>query len=324
MKISELFAKLNFLHECRENRLRFFECPSTLFIIMGILNIASMLGAYFISSDYFDEPQISALIAILVSVLVLTIGYFVVKSFERIADANKLKTDFLNIATHQLLTPLTSISWIAELLLSKKTVEANQGTLDYIELIKKSNKKMIKLITDLLDVSRIEENRIEMQPEIVDMLKTTEDIVHEIVPVSDFPNAEISLAAEGSDFRVFIDPMRLKMVIQNLIDNAIKYSVTKKDIVIKIMAKDKDRITFEITDKGIGIEERDRDKIFKKFSRADGVKMITAGSGLGLFIAKFIIEKAGGKIGFDSNGTNGSMFWFTLPVSQNNKGPKPN
>jgi len=324
MAQNSFWEQLNVVKICKDDRLRFFECPPILFITMGIVNIASMVGGYYVSSNYIDEPQISALVAIFISLVIFVVGYFIVRSFERIANANRLKTDFLNIATHQMLTPLTSISWLAELLLSKKIEQRREKVLEYSWLIKKNNARMIKLITDLLDINRIDENRVEMHPEVVDLYVATANMVQEIVPESDSPEAEIDLSKTGEGFTVFIDPLRLKMVIQNLIDNAIKYSITKKDIRIGVLRKG-NAVRFEISDKGVGIMPFERDKIFKKFSRVDRVKTTTAGSGLGLYIAKFIVEKVGGAIGFDSDGTTGTTFWFTLPaISANDKGPTHN
>lgn len=304
---------LKFWKSCEENRIGFFECPSALFVVMGIVNAISMIGGYTVSSRYFEEPQIAALTATLISAVVLVIGHFVIQSFEKIADANRLKSDFLNIATHQMLTPLTSVNWISEYLLNKKNNEISTEVADYMRMIKQSNGKLIKLITDLLDVNRIEENRIEMHPEPIDLLQVTKDTIREAVPISDFPNAEINLTTEGENFIVLVDPLRLKMVVQNLIDNAIKYSVTKKDISVRVVHSNASPVRFEIEDKGVGIQASEHAKIFKKFSRGNNVKMVTGGSGLGLFIAKFIIEKAGGMIGFSSEEGKGSTFWFTLP-----------
>lgn len=278
---------------------------------MGFINIISIIAAYFIGTKYFDEYQIVILVSAL-SMFILIIGYLIVQSFERIADASRMKTDFLNIATHQLLTPLSSIRWITETLLSEKIDSSPTQTNEYLQMIRVSSQRMVKLISDLLDVNRIEEGRIQMNPQPVDLHQTTDDIIKEIMPQNEFKEVEVKLEHEGENFLVFIDPTRLRMVIQNLIDNAIKYSISKKDIQIKISSHNS-LVKFEIEDKGIGIKKSDYDKMFQKFSRGRTIKFSTTGSGLGLFIAKFVIEKAGGKIGFDSEENKGSRFWFILP-----------
>lgn len=309
-KFKELCENFNFLKDCRENHLSFFSCPPVLFIIMGFINIISIIAAYFIGTKYFDEYQIVILVSAL-SVFILAIGYLIVQSFERIADANRMKTDFLNIATHQLLTPLSSIRWITETLLSEKIDNSPEQANEYLKMIRVSSQRMVKLISDLLDVNRIEEGKIKMNPQSVDLNQATVDIIKEIMPQNEFKEAEVKLEHNGENFLVFIDPVRLRMVIQNLIDNAIKYSISKKDIQIKI-TNSKGLIKFLIEDKGIGIKKADYERMFQKFSRGRTIKFSTTGTGLGLFIAKFVIEKAGGKIGFDSEENKGSQFWFTL------------
>lgn len=317
-KFKEICENFNFLKDCRENHLSFFSCPPVLFIIMGVINILSIGAAYFVGTQYFDEYQIVILVSTL-SMFILIIGYLIVQSFERIADANRMKTDFLNIATHQLLTPLSSIRWITETLLSEKIDTSPAQTNEYLGMIRISSQRMVKLISDLLDVNRIEENRIQMNPQPIDLYQTTDDIIKEIIPQNEFKEAEVKIDHIGKNFLIFIDPTRLRMVIQNLIDNAIKYSVSKKDIQIKI-SNNNSLVKFEIEDKGMGIKKIDYDKMFQKFSRGRAIKFSIGGSGLGLFIAKFVIEKAGGKIGFDSEENKGSRFWFILPEykGQNN------
>jgi len=191
-------------------------------------------------------------------------------------------------------------------------------TPEQAEFLKKayqSNERMINLINDLLNVTRIEEGRY---------LYSLTPVQLEEVCLSVFSLFEEEIKRKGLKFsfqkpktplpEVRADKEKIKLVIQNLVENAVKYTLPGKKIVVKLGLKNGE-VLFSIKDEGIGIPKDQQERIFTKFFRgANALKMETDGTGLGLFISKNIIEAHGGKIWFKSEENKGSTFYFTLPV----------
>jgi len=140
-------------------------------------------------------------------------------------------------------------------------------------------------------------------------------LIKEFRPFAQASNVEIEFQAKRNLPKIFADPSQIRLVIENLLDNAIRYIKGRGVVEIKIESQEKN-IYFEIRDNGVGIPKEEQKYIFQKFFRSENVlKYQTQGSGLGLYISKAIIEKLGGEIGFKSQGGIGSTFWFTLPLT---------
>lgn len=309
-KIS-LFAKI--FKECRELNLGPWQCPTFVFFVLGIINIAAMIATYLIAK-YYTEPEYVALIVIGVSVFFFLISYSVTQGFDQLAQANKMKTEFVSIASHQLRTPLSAMRWTINLLEDNRVGEMGSEQKKYLELVKEGNERMIKLVNDLLDVSRIEMGRVLLQPGQTNLYVLIEKTVKDLSEIAKQSNIEIKLEAEETLPNVYVDPGKLSMVIQNLIDNAIKYSRGRGEIKIKA-EKDGKFVKVAIQDQGVGIPQNQQKQIFQKFFRSDNaLKNQTAGTGLGLFIAKSVVEESKGKIWFESKLDQGTTFFFTLPI----------
>ena len=281
---------------------------------MGIIIIGSTLATYFIGRRYVEDPQIIALIVLFITAILFVIATTVVRSFERLAEANRMKSEFVSIVSHQLRSPLTNLKWVIELILSGKVNPVKGKQLEYFKILKENSDRMRELVSDLLTVSRIEQNKFPVKKERVFLKDLIEKIIKEMEIFVRASNVKIEFKAEGKLPQILTDPSQLKLVIENLLDNAVRYATGKGKVGIKLEKKDKN-LYFEVKDNGVGIPKNDQKYVFQKFFRSANVlRHQTEGSGLGLYIAKSIIEKLKGKIGFKSQEDIGSTFWFTLPI----------
>lgn len=295
--------------------LKVWQTPGFLFLMMGVITVAIMTATYFISKNY-DNPQVLVVSECLITIIIFTIGTIVTNFFSQLAKVNKMKSEFVSVASHQLKTPLSAIKWEIELLLKKFKKGFNPKQLESIENISLLNQKMIRLVNDLLDVTRIEQSRFILKKQPFDFIKMTEKTLREIMPSMKHRHIEVVLNFKKNMPMAFGDPEKMKLVVENLANNALKYTTSGGKIEIKIFKK-KDNLIFEIKDNGVGIPEEQIDQVFDKFFRSDNaVRYQTEGAGLGLYISKSIVEQSGGKIWFQSIENVGSMFSFSLPLAK--------
>jgi len=230
----------------------------------------------------------------------------------------QMKTEFVSIAAHQLRTPLSGIKWILRMLLDGDMGALSVSQKEFLGKTYQNNERMIRLVNDLLNVARIEEGRF------LHNIKK-EDLVSVAVEQMDILKEEVEknglefrfVKPEGGYPKAQIDKEKIFLVIQNLVDNAINY--TKKGFVeLKIEFKAKEKIfRVSVKDSGMGIAKSQKARMFSKFFRgSNAIKADTEGTGLGLFIAKNIVQAHGGEIGFTSEEQQGSEFFFTLPILQ--------
>lgn len=305
--------KFNLFRECREYNLGLWECPSFIFFIMGLVNITAMISTYFIANHFTEKPEIVAIIVIIVTVIIFIIAHTVTQGFDKLAQANKMKTEFVSIASHQLRTPLSAMRWTLNLMADKPANPVEQQA-NYLALIKESNDRMIRLVNDLLDVSRIEMGRIILNPRQVNIYILIQKAIASFTPLAKASNIEIALEAQETLPNANADPEKISLVIQNLLDNAIKYIKGKGEVKISAQAEGK-FVKVAVKDSGVGIPQSQQKYIFQKFFRSDNImKHQTLGTGLGLFIAKAIVEESNGKIWFESKENQGTTFYFTLPI----------
>ncbi|MFH1236181.1 MAG: HAMP domain-containing sensor histidine kinase [Parcubacteria group bacterium] len=234
---------------------------------------------------------------------------------RRLKEIDQMKTEFISVASHQMRTPLSAIKWVIKMMLDGDMGPLTAEQRDLLSKGYQSNERMITLINDLLDVSRIDEGRFQYMFSRHDLVEIAQRVIDE---------THANIKARGVHFhfkppenplpKASIDEQKMHLVIQNLIDNAIKYTPKGGDVTVDV-SQDEDKIRFSVKDTGAGIPERQQDRIFSKFFRADNViRMQTEGSGLGLFIVKSIVEGHKGEIHFESREGVGSTFSFTLPV----------
>lgn len=228
----------------------------------------------------------------------------------------KSKSDFIAVAAHQLRTPLTSVHWAVDILV-KEASKFGEEQNKMMAMISQSTNKLLGIVDDLLNAAKIEEGRfgysfndLDLIPFINELLSATRDRVKEygINVFFDRPK-EKSMVVKA-------DGRKLEMAFSNLIDNAIRYNVKNGEVSVRLeRLKDKPFVRISIKDTGIGISGDDLKKIFNKFYRSENaIKIQTAGSGLGLFICKNIIERHGGQIWAESELDRGTTLYVTLPT----------
>jgi len=305
----------NLKKQAEELDIKVWQTPGFLFILMGIITVIIMTATYFISKIY-AEPAVLVISESVVVAVILIIGTTIVRFVDQIVRLNKMKSEFISVASHQLRTPLSAMKWEIELFLSKNKKKLNKGQLSEVENMNALTKKMIHLVGDLLNVAKIDQHRLIVRKQGFNFMKLVQEIFEELSPLARARQIEISLQSKEKRLMAFTDPEKIKMVVENLISNAIKYTTSGGKIEIKLMKKNQNLI-FEIKDNGVGIPEEQIDQVFSKFFRSDNaVRYQTEGTGLGLYIAKNIVEQSGGNIWFQSIENIGSLFSFSLPLSK--------
>ncbi|HJO89572.1 MAG: ATP-binding protein [Candidatus Pacebacteria bacterium] len=239
----------------------------------------------------------------------------IIRNISREKYLDRMKSEYLTIMSHKFLTPLNEIKWTAPSLLEGGIKDDDKNR--FIKNIINSTDKLIELTSLLLRITEMEEGSFGYKLGPVNIQTIVESAVKD--RKDDAKEKKISMVFHKPDTSVpniTADKDRIKVVVDNFIDNAIKYTLAGGEINIQLEKDDKD-IKFSVKDNGIGISKKVQSDIFSKFTRDKRAKeMYTEGSGLGLFIAKNIIEEHRGKIGFTSADTGGSTFFFTLPKTQ--------
>ena len=235
---------------------------------------------------------------------------FVADITER-KQADRLKSDFVSFATHQLRTPLAGIRWMLELAQD----EADGVVATCIEDARSSAERLIRLVNDLLDVSRVEGGQLTAAPEPTDLAALARSVITELRPLAQEKTQTIAEPSPESLPAVMVDPQLARQVVLNLISNAIKYTPENGAVSVSLAVVG-ESVECRVTDTGIGIPESGQRKLFEKFYRADNaVAVDTEGTGLGLYLVRLIVERSGGQIGCESREGAGSTFRFTLPVA---------
>ncbi len=233
----------------------------------------------------------------------------------QLRNLDKAKSEFLSIASHQLYTPLTAIRGYLFMMIEGDYGELPEQQQPVIDILDKSAIRLIELIKNLLDVSRIESGRLELNLEAVDMAAMAKEIVQDLMPNTMNKDLDLEFHMPAQSIQLAIaDEQRVRQVMLNMIDNAIKYTNTGRiDVSVE---QDGDQIEFAVRDTGKGLAPAEINKLFTKFTRVGGAsKYHTEGSGLGLYVAQQIVREHHGEVAVRSEGEGkGSIFSMTLPV----------
>ncbi|MDD5489320.1 MAG: HAMP domain-containing sensor histidine kinase [Candidatus Moranbacteria bacterium] len=235
---------------------------------------------------------------------------------KRLQEADSVKSDFVSVAAHQLRTPLTGVKWSYLALLEKDTGPINNVQKEIVEKGLETIDYAISVINDLLNTARLEEGKTEFNFTVQAIGPIIDEIIKQHQPTIKEKKIDIDVDMPlSSSFSFKFDKERLAIVFDNILANAVKYTPPEGKISLKSFRTEKN-IQFKITDTGIGIPKKDIDKIFSKFYRSkNAVGFETSGSGLGLYVAKTIVEKHGGTITLESEERQGTTFTITLPIS---------
>ncbi|MFX0071743.1 MAG: ATP-binding protein, partial [Candidatus Hermodarchaeota archaeon] len=243
----------------------------------------------------------------------------IIKENKKLLQLDEMRKNFIDIASHELKTPLSSVYGSIQLFYDLYKERLNKDSLELIEIARNGSKRLKNLIQNLLDISRIESKRFEISKEQHDLIKLIENCVSELRYLY-YKKEQLIELDLPQDLIINIDKSGIERVITNLLSNAIKYSPYNEKIVISLK-QNKGKVEIFIKDHGIGLTEHEIKKLFKKFSRLErsgevAVDINSQGTGLGLFISKQIVELHNGQIWVTSEGRNkGSTFIVSLPFN---------
>jgi signal transduction histidine kinase len=226
----------------------------------------------------------------------------------------QMKSDFVSFATHQLRTPLSGIKWMLELAMQEADVPDSAGS--YMKDALGASQRLIQLVNDLLDVSRLESGRMKATPQLVELVGLTRTVLDDLKLQFEEKDHRLTMETSGDLLEVFADPQLLRQVVLNLTSNAIKYSPSRGSISVRL-TREQDLVRWQIKDTGIGIPKESQRHLFEKFYRADNVAALeTDGTGLGLYLVRLIVEQIGGRVGCESEEGQGATFYFTVPCAE--------
>lgn len=292
-------------------------------ILVGAIAILLFLQVI-ISKSTFEYIWKSLLL-----ILFLFFGYSLVKSvireikyreqlqraFEKLKELDKAKSEFISIASHQLRTPLTAIKGYISMILEGSYGEISEKIKRPLESVYKSNERLIKLVNDLLNISRIESGKIELKVAPFSIEEIIKSVIEELKIEAEKKKIYLKFEELKKKLpKIKIDGEKIRQVILNVIDNAIRYT-DKGGVKVKAY-KINDKIRIEVSDTGAGMTKEELSKIFESFSRAGaGTRLYTEGVGLGLYVARRFVEMHNGKIWAESPGKGkGSTFFIELPI----------
>jgi K+-sensing histidine kinase KdpD len=235
------------------------------------------------------------------------------KKNEQLRELDKAKDEFISMASHQLRTPLTAIKGYLSMLLEGDAGEIKVSQYDFVNEAFQGANRMVGLINDLLNVSRMETGRFFLEPREVDMERVVNEEVGQLNKQVKEKGLVMEIKIKGKMPKIWCDETKVRQVVMNFADNAVYYTTAGK--VTVTLEKDDKNIIYKVKDTGIGVPKAQQKNMFEKFFRADNARHVRPdGTGLGIYLAKKVIDDHGGKLLFESKEGKGSTFGFTLPI----------
>jgi signal transduction histidine kinase len=318
---------------CQYCELNFRECTFLHYqIISAILIIFSLLLSFFTGVKNLE------IIIFCIFTSVIVYGYFFTKITDKIIETNffkkkaeekamkekilrdeaeklnQAKSEFIALVSHQLRTPLTIIKGYLSMVLDGSYGKLSNSIKEKIESIYQMNERLIKLVNDVLNVSKIEVGEIEMNWEKEDLREIIKEVISELLIKAEEKGIYLNFEEPKEFPKVLLDREKIRQVILNLVDNAIRYT-QKGGVTVRLQIAN-DRVQIVVSDTGEGLTKEEKEKLFEMFSRGTaGTKFWTEGAGLGLYIARRFVEMHNGKIWAESEGKGkGSTFYVELPM----------
>jgi signal transduction histidine kinase len=227
-------------------------------------------------------------------------------------SASRHKSDFLANMSHELRTPLNAIIGFSEVLLERMFGDINSKQKEYLQDILSSGRHLLSLINDILDISKVEAGRMELQPGPVDLRFVLQNAISLVRERATRQGISLALDIDQSVGAIEADERRVKQILFNLLSNALKFTPAGGRVMVTAALLG-DAVQISVRDTGIGIKSEDQDRIFEEFQQAGPGKAVE-GTGLGLALAKRFVEMHGGRIWVESAVGTGSSFTFTLPL----------
>lgn len=241
---------------------------------------------------------------------------------EHLQSLETAKSKFVSVTTHQLRTPLSAIKWTLDLAAKGQLGPVTPDQQKFLGKALTSTERVISIVNDLLKIDLIDEKNEVYNFKPTNILKLVDDVVFEFANQTETKQIKLQVIKPKADLPIIeLEANKIRMVLENLLDNAIKYTPKGGQVELKIsderLNSAEPTIIFSVSDSGIGIPPEETDKIFQKFFRAgNAIKAEPDGSGLGLFLARDMIEKHGGVIWFKTQAGQGTIFSFSLPLHQ--------
>lgn len=234
---------------------------------------------------------------------------------DQLIALNVAKDEFVSIASHQLRMPATGVKQYIGLLLQGYAGELSDAQLTILRAAYDSNERQLDIISNLLSTSRLDAGKVQPHKKVCDLVNLTQQVVSELQEKFQDRKQLVTFSYKTSPVNIFVDERLILMVIENLLDNASKYSPDGKEIEVTLVAKGAEAI-LSVRDHGYGIPKADQMKLFKKFSRIENsLTENISGTGLGLYWAKKVVDLHDGDIKLKSSTKNGSVFTVTLPLA---------
>jgi signal transduction histidine kinase len=338
LRKGEIISSVHSSKEAKEKILSIFGLKY--FILSSIMSQKNLLGIIF-AGNHSDTFPVTEGDEELISILADQIGQSVenAKLFEQayrssqtfeqkvhqrtkelesalgeVQQISKTKSEFISAVSHELRTPLTSIKGYAAILMTGKLGQIPDQVKERLDRINKHSDNLVKLINDLLDISRIESGKVDMKFSKVNLASMIDNVHDLLTPQLRDKDIKLLLDVDKNIPDVNVDSTQIERVFINLVNNAIKFTPERGTITVRAK-KDAEKITISVIDTGIGIKREDLNKLFNEFYRVDNeINQNVKGTGLGLALAKKIVEAHSGKMSVASEPQKGSTFYFTLPI----------